>query len=363
MDASTYLPLFLSCVCILCAVKGIRFISSSDNHIQTQKEGFTIPLLISIVLVFWLGYRPLSRLFVDTLSYSHLYSIISFKAVDIDWHTDWIWNGLLVSCKKSGLSVHDFFAIIEAGYIFSALWAIKKLIPRKPLLGLLFVLSSMSFFSYGVNGIRNGLACHLFLLALSFLLDKKYIIGAIISLVSFGIHRSVMLPIVATLLSLFVIKKPKTAIVFWGISIVLSLFLGSYITDFFTSLGFDDRLAYYTKANVDLSQFSRQGFRWDFLLYSAVPILLTWYVTIRRGISDHKFNIIAITYILCNAFWVMIIQSSFSNRFAYLSWFLYPIVIAYPIANLSIWQKQDRKIGFILLAYCGFTLFMEVFYW
>jgi hypothetical protein len=59
----------------------------------------------------------------------------------------------------------------------------------------------------------------------------------------------------------------------------------------------------------------------------------------------------------------MVIRSSFSNRFAYLSWFIYPLVIAYPLANLPVWKEQDQKIGVILLAYCGFTLFMEVIYW
>ncbi len=235
--------------------------------------------------------------------------------------------------------------------------------PNKTLLALLFIWSSLSFYTYGVNGIRNGLACHVFILALSYLVDRRYVVGALLCLAAFGIHRSIMLPIAAALVSIFFIKSPKTAIRFWCISILLSLVAGGAITNFFASLGFDDRMSGYTSAGADMSEFSHTGFRWDFLLYSAMPVWLTWYVAVKGRIRDRVFNILSTTYILSNAFWVMVIASSFSNRFAYLSWFLYPVVIAYPLINLRVWRDQDHKTGLILLAYCGFTLFMELVYW
>ena len=133
------------------------------------------------------------------------------------------------------------------------------------------------------------------------------------------------------------------------------------IGDFIGALGFDDRMSGYLGAQSDeqtMVQFSSTGFRWDFLLYSAVPVLFTWYLTVKRNFEDRAFNIIAITYILANAFWVMVIRASFSNRFAYLSWFLYPLVIAYPLLRFNIWDKQDRKTAAILLLYEGFTFGM-----
>ncbi len=113
----------------------------------------------------------------------------------------------------------------------------------------------------------------------------------------------------------------------------------------------------------DMSQFSREGFRWDFLLYSTVPIVMGWYICVKRKIQDNWYNVICTVYCLCNAFWIMVIRSAFSNRFAYLSWFIYPIVIAYPLINLPVWEDQDRKTGIILLAYAGFTFFMLTFIW
>ena len=64
------------------------------------------------------------------------------------------------------------------------------------------------------------------------------------------------------------------------------------------------------------------------------------------------------TYILANSFWVMVIKAAFSNRFAYLSWFLYPVVLAYAVIRLHIWPDQDKKAGLILALHAGFTIIM-----
>ena len=74
--------------------------------------------------------------------------------------------------------------------------------------------------------------------------------------------------------------------------------------------------------------------------------------------SLRVFNVLANTYLLCNSFWVMMIRANFSNRFAYLSWFLYPIVLAYAVIRLHLWKDQDRKAGLILLAHALFTIVM-----
>jgi predicted GNAT superfamily acetyltransferase len=59
----------------------------------------------------------------------------------------------------------------------------------------------------------------------------------------------------------------------------------------------------------------------------------------------------------------MMIRASYSNRFAYLSWFLYALVLAYPCLKFPIWKDQGRKASFIFLAHLGFTLFMNLIYY
>ena len=230
------------------------------------------------------------------------------------------------------------------------------------MLGLVFLMGSLMFFSFGTNGLRNGMACHMVLLAISFLLDDKYVAGILLSLAAFGIHRSTALPIVAAAAAMLGFRDFRYALVFWMASIFIALVAGDAVENFFAGLDFDNRMNQYVGID-DMSQFHREGFRWDFLLYSAMPVVMGWYVCIRRKISDNWYNVICMVYCLSNAFWIMVIRSAFSNRFAYLSWFIYPIVIAYPLVNLPIWEDQDRKNGWILFAYVAFTIFMLTIFW
>lgn len=363
MDATLYQPLFLAIVTLLCIVVGGRFVSSPDYHLQQEQNDWIFPLAVSVAFVFWIGMRPVSSAFGDTVNYAKEYINMEVSVVSMDWHSEWIWQWLMMGCKGAGMNIHQFFTFVEAGYILSVFWAMKRFVPANSLLGMLFVWSSLMFFTFGTNGLRNGLACHLILLGISFLYDDKYVPGSVMFLLAFGIHRSVMLPIAATLAGMYVIRNPRHAIYIWLAAIPVSLVAGGAATSFLASLGFDDRMTSYTQGDNDMSQFSKTGFRGDFLLYSAMPICMAWYVCVRREIRDNWYNALSVTYCLCNAFWILVIRSSFSNRFAYLSWFLYPVVIAYPLINLPVWQDQDRKTGQILLAYCGFTLFMQFIFW
>lgn len=362
MDASLYQPLFLMLMSVIAIIVGYRYLSSTGYTLQEEETGFIFPLALSILVIFWIGLRPISgRYFGDTVNYVLEYNTKSISLVTMDWHSEWIWQWLVMTCKVAKLSVHEFFLIVEAGYVLSVLWAVKRFMPSNPLLGMLFVWLSLMYFTFGVNGLRNGLACHLVLLAFSFLLDDKYVPGVALCLLAFGIHRSVALPIAAFLAAIYLIKNVKYAVYFWLASILASLVAGSSIENFFISLGFDDRMNQYTMNDGD--GVFKTGFRWDFLIYSAVPVALAWYVCVKREIEENWFRVLATTYCLSNAFWILVIRASYSNRFAYLSWFLYPVIIAYPLVNMPIWNDQDRKTGLILLSYGAFTLFMNLIYW
>ena len=176
-----------------------------------------------------------------------------------------------------------------------------------------------------------------------------------------GIHRSTALPSAAAIASLYFVKDTKTAIRFWIASIAISLVAGPLVERLFAALGFDDRMSNYASINQEegaMDQFSQSGFRWDFLFYSSGAVAMVWYVTRYRKFKDSVYTIFANSYILCNAFWIMVIRSAFSNRFAYLSWFLYPVVMAYPLLRMNLWKDQDRRTALIFFLYSGFTLFM-----
>lgn len=363
MPGYLYLPVYLFVTLTMAFIMSFRYISSSGFELQIKKNNINASFFICLILVFWLGNRPVNgSLFGDMSTYNAWYNGMVGGKIDFWGEGEWVWSAILIICKNAGLNNHEFFTVVEAGYVLLALWAIKRFMPTNPMLGLLFMLTSLMFFSFGTNGIRNGLACHVLLLAISFILADNYLMGIFLCLMAFGIHKSVILPIAAVFAGIFLIKNFKFVIYFWIISIIISLAFGNSIAVFFASLGFDDRMSSYL-TNQYADSFSSTGFRWDFLLYSAIPIFLGWYVLIKKGIKDRWYEVLCVTYTLSNAFWVMVIRAAFSNRFAYLSWFLYPIIIAYPLINLPVWYDQDKKTGLILLFYSGFTLFMMTFYW
>ena len=149
----------------------------------------------------------------------------------------------------------------------------------------------------------------------------------------------------------------------WLGAIAVSLVFGEAITSLLALFSFDERLAQVGKTGEDVAiewgVEMENRFRWDFLLYSSMPILIGAYTLFVRKIYNNTYLILLGTYMYANAFWVIVIRDLFSNRFAYLSWYLYPIVLAYPLLNLPVFEKNhSQKAAWILMAHLGFTTVM-----
>lgn len=375
VEATLYPKIFHGLVFILCLFVVVKYSFSSNNNLLLQKQPVGPMIALGILLILFIGLRPISgHVFVDTANYAWNYNHFSNYAYTFDFSKEWLFDNYAVFCKSMNFSVYMYFLGIEIGYIGCLLLACRKLLWESAWVAMLFCISAFSFFTYGVNGLRNGLACSIIVLAVSFVAqERKYVTAAVLAFLAMGIHRSVMLPIVTCFGALLLLKAPKMILGLWGLSIPLSLVAGSHFTQFFASLGFDNRMDSYSVIDLNES-FSSTGFRWDFLLYSAMPVLLTLYVhkrveksggykedgstTLADANSMRVFNILSGTYILANVFWILVISANFSNRFAYLSWFLYPIVLAYGFLRLHLWKDQDRKCAWALLAHAGFTFGM-----
>lgn len=357
-----YHTLYLYSVIILTFLSWIS-IKPDYREIKYGSNNFPVTLIISLIFALFLGSRPLSNSFGDTINYGNNFLDIQNGITDISIEEgEWVWTKITSICAQY-MNVNEYFTVIDLGYLGFTLWACKRLTPNNVLVALLFCMGALSFYTYGTNGIRNGLACSIILLYFSYLNGntKDKIIAAILAFCAYNIHHSTMLPIAMSIISLYVIKSFKQSYVFWLLSIIISLIAGDAITEAFATLGFDDRLSYLTHQD---DVFSHTGFRFDFLIYSMMPIILGYYVVIKRGIQNKTYLLLLNTYTLTNAFWVMVIRANFSNRFAYLSWFMYPIVLAYPLLKLDIWERnQGIYLKRIMLAQIGFTWFMDTFYW
>jgi len=163
----------------------------------------------------------------------------------------------------------------------------------------------------------------------------------------------------------YYIRDFRKAVAFWGFSIILYLVAGNAIGSLFASFGFDDRLNTYIEATeAYAARGLKTGFRPDFLIYSFMPLLLGYYVQIKHGVQNQTYQFILNTYIFANAFWCMLMGVSYSNRFAYLSWFMYPLVLAYPCLKLNVWgQRQGKMAANVIMINALFTFFMVFIYY
>ena len=388
IPAQMIIQLFYWVTFIICLFTFFNYSGSGSCDKLLEKNSMAPALIMICVYIIVTGLRPVHYMFGDTVNYAATYARTMPVFGEIDFHKEWLFALFRTWCRSMGFPVNVYFLLIEMGYLGFMFWAYKKALWENAWFAMLFGLSAFSVFTYGVNGVRNGLACSIVTLAIVFAAkDRNYVVTAIICFLAMGIHKSTVLPTTAMVAALFFIKKPKMALMFWLMSIPVSLVAGGPISNFFMGLGFDDRAeAYMSGQNAQYGNFSNTGFRWDFLAYSAMPVWLIWHVQKqiekrRKDLGIEKtaeeeetgvygaglmadaqsmrvFNVISIIYLLTNAFWVMVIKASFSNRFAYLSWFIYPLVLAYGVIRLHIWEDQDKKAALILMAHAGFTMFM-----
>ena len=319
------------------------------------------PILIFSVfyIIFW-GFRPISGIyFGDTAIYFEKYELLkNFGVFNMqgseDVGSDWLFNTLMRSCAQV-MNVHFFFSIIMLLYMIMMFGGCRKIDKLHGALLMLFCVGAFSFYTYSVNGIRNGAACSFAIMAVACLCKEEKIWALVWSFIAIGFHKSAALP-VATMFFTYYVSKPKYMYIAWIGAIVVSLTIGGYIENLLALLNFDERLAGNLQSDDADGLVLEHRFRWDFLLYSSMPILLGWYTIFKRQLFDKTYLLLLGTYIYANTFWVLAIRAVFSNRIAYLSWFIYPIVLAYPLLNFPVFkQNHSEKTAWILLGHFGFT--------
>lgn len=339
---------------VLFAMKGGN-ISDASNIKSKQNIGFFLLLFT----VLYMGLRPISFKFGDMGMYNLEYRDYMNGASLIP-DKDIVFYGFM-KFMSGFASPGMFFFVCAALYVIPLYFASKKIFREYWSYAFVMLVASFSFWSYGTNGIRNGLATTLFIYALSLRNEKKKIVGIIFTAF---IHLSMIIPVAAYFVAKYV-KKPKFLLFGWFFAILLSLAMGGFWENFFFSLGLveEDRSAGYLVMDVEeVTEMVelKVGFRWDFLFYSAFGVFAGWYYLIKRGLEDNFYKILFGTYIIANTFWVLVIRANFSNRFAYLSWFLMGLVIIYPLLKYEFFKDQNKVTGRIILLYFAFTYLLTV---
>lgn len=335
----------------LMSLSNTKLFKGTDNNI--------IPWLLATFVTLYIGTRPIWA-YQDTYLYTEMYNLLQrgvwteVKGGDIEpfW-------ALIQYLSLPYLSASGWLTVIAVFYVGGMTIAARRLMPRHFLIAIIFLFTSFSFFGYGTNGIRNGMATSLAMVGLTFFnrTRKELAVGYVFLILACLTHKSCLLIFAAATAARF-FKNININVGIWFGCILLSLIFAEPLKNLMAGLIDDGRGAYYITKQVTTQgneAFSRTGFRWDFLLYSALPIVLGWYAIAKQKVKDEIYTFLLTTYVFANSVWCLINSVAYSNRFAYLSWFLYPIVIAYPLAKLKITSSQGGIAGCLLIFFIIFN--------
>ena len=367
IPAAYYQTIYLILVTIMTLVAYSQY--QGRNGLREFKHTTTDVMAGALVLfmVLFIGLRPVSyRYFGDMGNYASWYSIFyEGELFHFDWETDNLFfDNLFAWWGSEMLGYTSFFVFIAAIYFGAAYLGIRKLFPNHRLTAYLVFLAAFSTFSYGTNGIKAGAAASLFIWAMGYRENLKVCIPLI--LLSWGFHHSMVMVVAGFVLTLF-IKNPKYYFIGWCFCLLMAAAHITTFQHFFAGFTTDHGANYLLNDGVlsdGSSDGTKGGFRIDFILYSAMPVLVGWYAVFKKKMKlSALYKDLLNLYLCLNGIWMLCMYASFTNRIAYLSWFLYPIVLIYPFLQEQWGKARYKAFGLVMLGHLGFTLFMNIIYY
>lgn len=328
-----------------------RAILSGGNYsIQNQR---VLSILFLVVMALLMAITDFED--PETDKYRYAYHFLNdYKSFSYEDIRDPLWALYNVGIRQLTGSPSIFFLITSFLYFGCYYFFAQKVFSTEYVALFLIIVAGMfGFWGYGTNTIRNGLALGFCLIAFT----NNKIWQAAWFIVAIFIHKSVALIVIAYYATKY-IKNTKWYVVLWLLCFAAAangISLLEY-ADLFSLP--DERFDMYTNWQRDNYQ---SGFRIDFIIYSLLPGLIALqHIKKLDGVDDiykHYFNM----YVLLNAIWLLIIRIPFTNRFAYMSWFLIPILAYYPYTmangknNLS-----ARSINLVIFLFMFINIFLTL---
>ena len=355
-------PLYLKTayyIIISLIVLTVVIAQNSKNDYSVYKYSKFIVIILALTSILFIGFRNtdiITSFTADTPTYVYQYSTFSIGDIDTQEDSDLGFSVLMYICKCLGVPVRLFLIICASIYIIPLVFVSRKLSSKYAYLIMIMFVTGFSFFNSGANIMRNGMA--LSLLWLSFINYKKILPFSIYGICALLMHKSIILPLSAFILARLYTNH-KLYMLIWLLAIPLSFVVKDLVSEIILSIDYvDDRAEYYFTHEASLDQFSKVGFRYDFLIYGAVPIMVGGYFIFIKEFKDQFYNLLYATYLTANAGWIVINEVPFSSRFAILSWFLLPLLIIYPFIFYSHINRRLTKISLTIILHLGFTWIM-----
>lgn len=332
--------------------------SAIETVSKLNTHQLVLSILIGIPVVLLLAFFPIEwGTYGDREGYLYIFNHLENSIID-----DYGWFIIYSIIKFFSSEQVFFFGVLATLYVGLRYIACIQFSKENNFLVFLMLISSFLFFSYGHNTIRSGVASSFLILAISLFFKKRtwIIIALALMLMSIGIHKSMIIPAAAFLLSIF-FKNSKILIVCWISAFFVSFLAGDYIAnllgDMVTENAGEQAGGYITS---DEQGVYDRGFRIDFILYSLAPIVVGGYYIFKKEFFNREYLTLYNTYIITNIFFVLVIRANYIDRFGYLSWMLMPIILIYPLLKQRLLERQNINIAFTLLLNELFTFIMFI---
>lgn len=359
IPANYYRHIYLLLVVVLTIISYVVYNQKKSTNPNQNKN---LLLFLTVFLILFIGNRPNNvTFFTDTANY-YVYYDTFYKGQIFQFNfltENLIFDNLLAFWGSLDLGMPSFVLLITTLYFGCTYAAVKRMFNVNATVAYIVFLGAFSTFSYATNGIKSGAAASIFLLALSYRDNKT--ICLLLSLLSLGFHHSMQLPVCALIISL-IYKNTKVYMLLWIVCVILSPFNISLFRDFFAGLT-DDKGGEYLISEVE-DWGGKSGFRPDFIIYSAMPVLVGWWAIFKKKIElSQNYICILNIYLITNSVWMLCMYASYTNRIAYLSWLMYPVVLIYPYLNEKWGPNKYSVFSNVMFLHLGFLLFMSFVYY
>lgn len=353
LAAHLYYAVYLAVITIC----SIFVVTNSSSKVKGNNA---LGIFLMLFVILFVGFRPQSGIFVDMMNYVQVYHAF-VEGMPFHWNANaenFLFDNYFAFVGSLNLGTTFFFVTIALIYFGCAYWGIRRLFPQDTAMAYLTFLGAFSTFSYATNGVKAGAAASLFVLALSYYRNWKICIPLMV--ITLGFHHSMTMPIAAFVLAVLW-KNPKQFFWGWLFCLFCAVAHVSFFQELFAVMTDESGAGYLNSAGNDWG--GKSGFRIDFVLYSSMPVLVGYYAVYKHKIKSSMYAMLLKVYLTTNAIWMLCMYASFTNRIAYLSWSLYPIVLIYPLLNEECGKNKYRIASKIFIAHLAFTLFMEIIYY
>lgn len=195
---------------------------------------------------------------------------------------------------------------------------------------LFIMINAFFYYSYTLNGLRQGISMALIVLVIGYLLSNNKIKAIITSIISILFHYSSIPMILLMFFLRYYRKYLKLNYLIAFYFLVSILFIFDLQQIFVGSLG----ISY-------IEQYSNEGLidhygetnNINFLIFNSFFLILFYYFYSKYYKNDKTYKYLFKIYILFSTFFLLFGFVAFSNRIAAYSWFLIPLLIGYYLNN------------------------------